>query len=199
MLAASKDSTPFKMWLAYKNFSHYTRDSDFYQETVIHAVVMGSDDLLFFNPFCPFCGGEGAMTPLRDNELFSEILAELTAVVGCQERLPIVAPPAQARPVAESKLANTTFGGDWDDEYFLSGMHLPTAKVTVWRFTPNITRAHPSPHSYIVALTPVLTLEVPAADGKAPPVKLSFPGGSIYSPAQPVSSAGLWIVVETGH
>jgi hypothetical protein len=193
MLAGVKD-IPFKMWVAYKNFSSDTRDSDYYQETVLHAVMMGSDDLLFFNPFCPYCGGAGAMTPLRDNELFSQILAELTSVVGCQKREPIVAPPAQARPVAESKLTNTTFGGDWDDEYFLSGMHLPSAKMTVWRFTPNITDAHPSPKSFITATSP-LSLEVPAADEKADPVRLSFPRGSVYSPETAVSTAGLWIVV----
>ena len=75
-------------------------------------------------------------------------------------------------------------------------MHLPSAKLTVWRFTPNITDAHPSPKSYITATAPILTLEVPAAaDKTADPVKLSFPGGRVYSPETAVSSAGLWIVV----
>ena len=193
MLAAT--GAPFQPWMAYRNFSADTRHSDYYAETVLHAAMMGSDNLLFFNPYCPACGGSGALTPSADNALFSSILLELTDIVGCRDRYWLVAPPARAVPISEQAIENTTFGGDWDDEYFLTGIHLPTAAVTVYRFTPNVTAVHPNPQSYITQTKPWLALTIPMPNGTAR--LLNFSGGSVFTPTKTTSSAGLWIIIPT--
>lgn len=203
MMAAT--GYPFKPWLANHNFSADTRSNDYYQETALHAALMGAQDLLFFNPYCPACGPGGA-TPSADNILFSEILNELTDVVGCTRREWLYVTPARViDPQNNSAVDNSTFGGDWDDEYFMTGMHLPDAKATVYRFTPNATASHPTPASYIVSgaqttdtpfsnTTVTLVLQIPSP---RPPglVTLTFPSGKVYTPSSPVSNAGLWIVV----
>lgn len=192
MLAAA--GPPWKPWLAFHNFSKDTRHSDYYAETALHTAVMGADNMLFFNPYCPACG-PGALTPDADNALFSRILAEATDVIGCKQRTWLLAPPAREVPLAQQALENTTFGGDWDDEYVLSGTHLPAVGTTVYRFTPNTTAAHPTPQSYVVATQPNLLLEVPMPNNTTR--QLNFTGGVVYTPPQPVSKAGLWIFVHS--
>jgi hypothetical protein len=61
----ARNAAPFKPWLQWKHGSHLTNTSDYYQETVLHALMMGADNVLFFNPYCPKCGsGIGKSTSL---------------------------------------------------------------------------------------------------------------------------------------
>ena len=86
---------PFKPWLAFHNFSENTAANDYYQETTLHALAMGADDVLFWNPDCPKCGGGGVVTSAADNKLMNDMLAEATQASEAPRVLGLRLPPEQ--------------------------------------------------------------------------------------------------------
>eukprot|EP00040_Diaphanoeca_grandis_P004421 m.28649 g.28649 ORF g.28649 m.28649 type:complete len:562 (-) comp15951_c0_seq2:96-1781(-) len=197
MLAAT--GLPFKPWHGFQNMSKDTSGTGFYAETLLHTAVMGADDFLFFNPYCPACG-PGAVTSSADNEMFSQLLMEVSDVVGCKRKQWLWAPPARVVPISEQALENTTFGGDWDDEYFLSGTVLQPSGTSIYRFTPNKTDTHTTPMSYVFQHTPDVVLHVPSAKVASGVLSLNFTRGSILTPDTTAAEFGLWISVpHNGH
>merc|ERR1712032_544234 len=114
----------FKPWVGYKQMGdlraqkppyELTNGTDYYQETLFHLALEGASNFLFFNPIEFQLGS-------ADNALFSSVLHELDAMVGCLGR----------RWVCDWTAPNTSFV----DGYFLSGMELGTPVITrVWRLT----------------------------------------------------------------
>lgn len=146
-----------------------TRDSDYYQETVLHTALMGADGFLFWNPYCPKCG-PGAVTPPEDNSLFSDILQELTEQIGCQNR----------------QWVSTAVGG-WNDPFVISGATMGSEKV--YRFSPDVDSG--PPESFIVATKPDLVFHVPYCNGTTAIV--TFTSGQVIKVSHSVSTNGLWV------
>ena len=125
-------------------------------------------NFLFFNPIEFQLGS-------ADNALFSSVLHELDAMVGCLGR----------RWVCDWTAPNTSFV----DGYFLSGMELGTPVITrVWRLTigpTNTTAPHAQVGDPTKAITKVcrpggcgLAVEVNNTDGTT--TQMFFPNGTIF-------------------
>ncbi len=73
-------------WVAYRGFHGPTStysNSNYYQESVIHAVLAGADHLLFWNPTAQ----DKAST---DDQTLSDVLAEMNGLVGYSDRKTLV-------------------------------------------------------------------------------------------------------------
>ncbi|MEK6898968.1 MAG: hypothetical protein AABW79_02640 [Nanoarchaeota archaeon] len=102
-------------WIAFRSYTGDGPDrpivamgnTDYYQESVMHIILLDPDNLIFFNPG----------VSREDNELVSNIISETNNLVGFSDRRSLV-----------SEMA------DWDADYVLSGIESGGRKV--WRFTP---------------------------------------------------------------
>jgi hypothetical protein len=177
-----------KPWIAYRSYAGDGgvgdpvvgwANTDLYQELVLHLGLQGADDFLLFNPCFGTCtqnqntsAGAQPMCTLADNEMYSQLFTELSAIVGYQERQWIEEPTP----------------GGWGCKHLLTAMTTPVSRV--WRFTP----ADGAPHSHLTQTGHEVTLVLPHAGSAAAP--LVFEQASIVSAAtggNPVSVSGLWI------
>ena len=136
----------------------------------------GADDFLLFNPRSDSCNLTTAPTScctLADNEMYSKIFTELTAIVGYKKR---------------SWIPEPTPGG-WRCGHMLSAMTTPKSRV--WRFTP----ADGKPHSHVSAKEG--NVEVTTKHGDGSEVTIIFSQANVVvAPvhgAPPVSAVGVWI------
>jgi hypothetical protein len=144
---------------------------------VLHLGMLGADDFLLFNPCFGTCTKDQkpngtAMMTLADNEMYSTMFTELSAIVGFEKRAWIQEPTP----------------GGWRCAYMLSGMATPVSRV--WRFTPK----DPTSHLTQDGTTVILTTKV---DGSKA-AHVVFAMATIIASAtagatQPVSAVGLWI------
>lgn len=156
---------------------------DYYQEMVMHLGLLGADDFLLFNPCFGTCTKDQkpngtAMMTLADNEMYSTMFTELSAIVGFEERDWIQEPTP----------------GGWRCAYMLSGMTTPVSRV--WRFTAKDGK----PASHLTQDATTVTLAAKQQDGSMAHVVFDMAtiiasattgGGANHPP--PVSAVGLWI------
>ena len=150
--------------------------TDFYQEAIIHLALLGADDFLLFNPRSDACNLTVAPTScctLADNEMYSKVFNELTAIVGFKQR---------------SWIPEPTPGG-WRCGHILSGMATPKSRV--WRFTP----ADAKPHEHVSSGEAAVSLTTKHGDGSV--VTIVFEQATLVVSPLPgtiaVSTAGVWI------
>ncbi len=156
--------------------------TDFYQEMVFHLGLLGADDFLLFNPCFGTCTKDQkpngtAMMTLADNEMYSMMFTELSAIVGFENR---------------SWIQEATPGG-WRCAYILSAMTTPVSRV--WRFTSK--DGKPTNHLMQDGSSVIWVSKRPDSSSS----KLSnvvFEMATIIASAtagatQPVSAVGLWI------
>ena len=144
--------------------------------------LLGADDFLLFNPCYGTCttgqkpNGTAMMT-LADNEMFSTMFTELSAIVGFKKRVWIQEPTP----------------GGWRCAYILSAMTTPVSRV--WRFTSKDGK----PTSHLTQDGSTVTLVPNQPDGSSSKMsKVVFPMATIIASAtagatKPVSAVGLWI------
>eukprot|EP01052_Picozoa_sp_SAG31_P003150 SAG31_NODE_118_length_24006_cov_8.219266_10_plen_548_part_00 len=86
--SAAVRATPFKTWVGYSRMGAgpywpasygVTNGSGYYAETWFHHALAGAAGFLYYNPLSYQLDG-------TDNQLFSDVLKELDALVGCEER-----------------------------------------------------------------------------------------------------------------
>ena len=190
-------NVPVKPWLGYRSYPGDGGptgaqgdpivgwvNTDFYQEFILHAALMGADDYLLFNPcFDTCCWFNGAVLPcdapnarpmatLADNMMYSKVFAELTAAVGFEQRAWV----PEATP------------GGWLCDHLLTAMETPVSRW--WRFTPR--DGNPA---RVLAQTGPSNVTLTLAQGDVDQVV--FQGATLVrkvnTSVAPVSAVGLWI------
>ena len=162
-------------WLAFKSFSPREWDflpdsgpTDYYQEEVFHAALVGSDAFYYFNPWEGYVGGTRAV--MRDHVLLSAVLNELGSVMGCTART----------WVTDVNIHS------WTDSFFMNGVHLEqpdNESVVVWRFTPKV----PLPAGVASALDMARIL--PGEQVEVGPVFLGGDGSNGTQPGADIGTA----------
>jgi hypothetical protein len=191
MYVLTAPSIKVKPWIAYRSyagdggFPPPQLDSnpvvgwagtDYYQEAVMHLALLGADDFLLFNPRSATCNLTTSPTScctLADNEMYSKIFTELTAIVGFKKRNWIPEPTP----------------GGWRCGHMLSGMTTPRSRV--WRYTSSDGK----PHAHISAEGGSVTLTTQHGDGSVATITFSQ-ATVVVSPlvgTPAVSAVGLWI------
>lgn len=103
---------PHIPWISHKPYEdNLARDSDIYQEHIMHLILNGADDLVLWNPH------KSGATDATD-KLVEDILNETNLLVGFQG----------LTPLTNKKIEN------WNDDYYLSGAK--AGGRNIWRFTP---------------------------------------------------------------
>ncbi len=109
-------SVPIYPWISYKRFKDsLLRDSDYYQELLLHIALTGIEDFLYWNPLSVDPPASDA-----DNRLVDRTLKELDRLLGVQDRRTLV-----------ERLVG------WGDDWVLTGMRVNGTRI-VWRFTPRL-------------------------------------------------------------
>ncbi|MDO8510232.1 MAG: hypothetical protein Q7S15_01240, partial [bacterium] len=103
---------PYTPWFPNKEYwQNLMNQSNFYQEMILHTLLSGADNILFWNPKT-----SESSTPASD-KIMNDTIAEFNAIAGFSDKRTIV---TELVP--------------WGSDYALSGMQ--TGGKTVWRFTP---------------------------------------------------------------
>jgi hypothetical protein len=112
--AGAGPEVPAKPWMGFQNYGWVWHDNDFYQE-LWHQLAAGGVSQFYY--FAPWIFG----VTMREHELVSDMLSEMTALLGCADR---------------SWITDTNIR--WQDDFLLSGSTVGTGNLTqrVWRFTP---------------------------------------------------------------
>lgn len=166
--AQLSSTVPLMPWVSHKRFvESRIRDSDLYQELILHTGLSGSDALLLWNPRQQSRNQNADhFTNANQDQLLSDCLGELNDVVGEGPRETLV-----------KNLAG------WGDDYVLTGLRC--GERSVWRFTPIV------PEGTSVETT--IVHESPATFRTARG-ELSIPGSSIDREERSVSAGGIWVV-----
>lgn len=168
---------PVWPWISYKRFGgSLVRDSDLYQEVILHAGLCGADAFLLWNPdaWKKDQKPEDYNSP-EQIELVSRCLLELDSLACAKSD------KVQTRRTLVTKLA------EWYGDYVLTGMRVGDRNV--WRLTPRIKR-EVSVES-VMASTDPPRFRIGASE-------ISFESGRIHVPKNPVSDRGIWIVTPAG-
>ncbi|MFT5094268.1 MAG: hypothetical protein ACI93T_003103, partial [Porticoccaceae bacterium] len=164
---------PVWPWISYKRFGgSLVRDSDLYQEIILHAGLCGADAFLLWNPdaWKKDQKPEDYNSP-EQNELVSRCLLELDSLLGTKPD------KAQTKRPLVNRLA------EWYGDYVLTGMR--DGDRDVWRLTPRIKLD--APVESVITETSPPRFQIGESE-------ISFPKGEIHTPENPVSDRGLWIV-----
>ena len=190
-MVLSNPAAVLRPWLAMKSFAPREWDflpdtgpTDFYQEEVFHAALIGADSFFYFNPWDGYVNGVRATG--ADHALLAGLLSELDLVVGCATRQWV-----QDRNVHR-----------WSDSFELSGAVVGDSpnRTAVWRFSPRTLPAGTeSPldmvhkaHDGRAVISPVLLTNESA------PCSLTFAGGAVTRvptahDGTVIAPAGVWI------
>ena len=108
--------TPAKPWMDFQNNGWRYRNNDFYQELWLQLASSGVGQFFYFAPWEPAFAAS-----IREHELVSQMLDEMTAVLGCADR----------RWIVDSNIR-------WQDSFLLSGSKVGEDNFThwVWRYSP---------------------------------------------------------------
>ena len=178
---------PVWPWISHKRYpDSLVRDSDLYQEIILHAGLCGADNFLLWNPdaWRKNQKPEDFNTP-EQIELVSRCLLELDSVVGgvstADDSVAVTSVSEPARKSTRRTLIERL--AEWYGDYVLTGMRVGDRDV--WRLTPRIKLDAPV-ESVIVEPSPprfrIGTSEI------------SFPKGEIHTPQSPVSDRGIWVI-----
>ncbi len=168
---------PVWPWISYKRFGgSLVRDSDLYQEVILHAGLCGADAFLLWNPdaWKKDQKPEDYNSP-EQIELVSRCLLELDSLVGARSN------GDKTRQTLVKQLA------EWYGDYVLTGMRV--GDQNVWRLTPRIKPEAPVESVIVEANPPRFRIGIS---------EIAFPSGTIHASAEPVSDRGIWIVTAAG-
>jgi hypothetical protein len=168
---------PVWPWISYKRFGgSLVRDSDLYQEIILHAGLCGADAFLLWNPdaWKKDQKPEDYNSP-EQNELVSRCLLELDSLVGARSN------GDKTRQTLVKQLA------EWYGDYVLTGMQI--GDKNVWRLTPRIKLEAPVKSVIVESNPPRFRIGTS---------EIAFPSGTIHASAEPVSDRGIWIVTAAG-
>lgn len=182
-LSSSKPITP---WIgARDSLTHeagcFIPETDYYQETLLHALLTDVESFLFWNAYNTLSHQE-----VLENNV-SIALREFDTVAGYVGKDTLVSDDGDSNVYEANELV------PWELDYFLTGS--TTAGRKVWRFTPNM-RTFDDIDSF------VLTDNTDAIAGtlvvRSQRYEIAFPQGVIHLPTNPISGMGLWIVQPAG-
>jgi hypothetical protein len=168
--ARLSSAVPLMPWISHKRFAEsWLRESDLYQELILHCGLTAPDALLLWNPRrrSEQENADHHTSPEQD-QLLSDCLVELNDTMGDGPRETLVA-----------QLAG------WGADHVLTGMRC--GRRNIWRFTPLLT-TDGSADSMIVREHPP---KFQTAEWE-----ITFADGSIHRPEHPVSNHGIWIIVS---
>lgn len=112
---ALSSTVPVSPWVANKEFSQsLLRDSDLYQELILHVALSGIDYLLYWNPL----GTDSPATP-TSNRLLSHLLTHVDETAGAGHRVPL-----------------TQGLVPWSQPYVVTGAMVRGRRI--WRFSPDL-------------------------------------------------------------
>jgi hypothetical protein len=161
---------PLMPWVSHKRFAEsWLRDSDLYQELILHCGLSGPDALLLWNPRRRSERENADHHTSPDQEqLLSDCLVELNDIAGDGRRETLV-----------ESLAG------WGEDHVLTGMRC--GERSVWRFTPKLTEDG--------SVESMVAREYPATFRTAER-EIAFADGAIYRPEHPVSLDGIWVIAS---
>src|SRR3989344_191013 len=180
----SNPSVPVAPWFSARSWpgeSYYPNlkflvNDDFYQEAIMHSLLAGSTNILYWNPKNNFPGGaSNGVSYTQYNQAVSQTLNEFDALAGFNDKQTLVNDNGNSNYY---ELNEITW---WGDDYILTGLSAENRRI--WRFTPS----QASNLVPIVENNLTLTLETSQKT-------LVFPQGRIWRPSNPVSPKGLWII-----
>ena len=180
----SNPSVPLAPWFSAKSWpgeSYYPNlkflvNDDFYEEAIMHSLLAGSTNILYWNPKNSFPGGaSNGISYTQDNQAVSQTLNEFDALAGFNDKQTLVNDNGNNNYY---ELNEITW---WGDDYILTGLSAENRRI--WRFTPS----QASNLVPIVENNLTLTLETSQKT-------LVFPQGRIWRSSNPVSPKGLWII-----
>ena len=170
-----KESAPNNRMTITVTFYNYTGRSGSYCNTPYYSEMLYHMGLLDPDPFQSYCidteiTGRGSDINYSIG-IMSEILNELTRIVGAADRKPIVVP--------------TT----WNNKFILSGMY--AGGRNIWRITPDLTEGM-TLEQFKVEGTKDLTFSIAGQT-------VTFPGGKIIEDAKitEVGTCGYWVETAT--
>lgn len=173
---AANPAIPLTPTVACRSFAHHQAiEQSMYPEHILHALLSGVDDINYWNPNPLTFPGISApcILPEADDDALNRILIEFNHFLGYADRHTLRTAPT-----------------DWYSDYILSGME--AAGKRIYRFTPG-------QHGGIPGAQPPLTLAGTIVSTApltlvTPQARLVFHGGYIWTPPNPVSDNGVWIV-----
>ena len=198
MHAANASEMALRPWPAYKSFSAKLWDflpatgpTHYYQETLLHATLVGADAFHFFNPWTTITYGTRAT--LDDYRVLSQTLRELDSVLGCPSRQWLS--DAMAQPLSAQI-------GRWNDSFHLTGAMVglqATQTTVVWRFAPagcSNAAGHSTVEKLLRPGSDGLTISPVTVGGQhSRACSLVFGGGSVVRGANgsAVAPFGVWV------
>ena len=168
-LSSGAPLTPWfaaRSWGGDNAYHVYINNSDYYEESVLHAAMVSDEDDLFI------LWGIGSSS---DDQAFNNALTEFNIAAGYNNRQPL-----------------TNDLADWEDDFIYTGTRVGGYKV--WRFTPDMNSGQ-NISSFITSDGNPDGSETVTFDVSGDIV--SFPNAFIYTPSNPVSDFGAW-VIQTG-
>lgn len=182
-LYAAADGNNISTWIAYYDYhagemgdesaNRVMSGTAYYSEVIIHIGMLNPQPFIGF--IVPGATTDGMYAGsgedyLRRVRVASEILEELTRVVGASDRRPITVP--------------TT----WSDGYLLSGMY--AGGKNYWRITPDTTKMSLTEFQVKGAVDPTFSI-----GGKT----VTFPGGKIIKDGNvsEIGTCGYWVETAT--
>ena len=168
---AATDNKRITAWLAeydYGESKNSVANTPYYTETIYHIGLLNPEPFLLYiySGNAAFKGENGIAEYNKRMQTVSEILNELTRLVGYSDRTPIETPAS------------------WNDGFVLSGMY--AGGRNVWRLTPDTTEGMTLENFKVKDKAPTFTI-----NGNT----VVFPQGRIIEdgPVSVVGSSGYWI------
>ena len=173
---AATDTKKITAWIA--EYDYGTRagsvsNTAYYTETILHLGLLNPEPFLvyIYSGASKFKGTNGTNEYNKRMQVISEILNELTRVVGYSDRKPIETPAS------------------WNDGFVLSGMYANGRNV--WRLTPDTTDGMTLAAFKIKDKDPTFSING---------TTITFPGGKIIADGEVsvVGTGGYWIETSAG-
>jgi hypothetical protein len=178
----SNSNVPLAPWFSSRSWQgdniqlKYLVNDDFYQEAIMHSLLSGATNILYWNPKNSFPGGaENGISYIEDNQILSNTLKEFDSLAGFNNKQSLINDNENNNYYEINEITW------WGDDYVLTGMRAENRRI--WRFTPSQTT------NLVPLIENNLTLTLQTSQKT-----IVFPQGRVWRPSNPASSRGLWIV-----
>ncbi len=175
----SDEDKKLQPWIAYYDYSNpgvgtSTANSPYYTESIYHAAMLNPESFLFYIPFYVpgkendenYNSQEAYDKCLEREKVLSDILEELSYIVGTADRQPIMVD-----------------NPSWNSRYLLSGMY--SGGRNIWRITPDISVTDMTLEKFKTAdETPTFSIA-----GQT----VTFPEGKIIDTPFENNNVGYWV------
>jgi len=183
MKSIASSSIPFAGWIAYKSFIETNPEgvnyvsysnNEYYDEMLFHLLLSGPDHLVYWNPSPEFGAPGTIQSHQSEADWVNYLIDEYDEMWG-------------AAPPTHTTFYPNDLSIDWDEPFVLTSRE--SDSLTLWRLSPKLDSAHPTPLSFRNQDLSVMQFEFENT-------MLSFPEGTEILDINASPESGLWLAKQ---